>query len=88
MVDGVRVAKAPPPLSEHTTIKSFVEPKRRTLEVKAPPPVSETIKSFAEPKPRTPELPPPVRKVPYSRTTPPLRWGRYSAPRTNSSNPP
>jgi hypothetical protein len=87
-VPETAIAKAPPPLSEHTTIKSFVEPKQRTLEVKAPPPVSETIKSFAEPKPRTPELPPPVRKVPYSPDNPAAEVGALLGAEDEQLEPP
>lgn len=62
-VPETAIAKAPTPPSEHRTITNFKETKQGTLEVKAPPPVSETNKSFAEPKLRTPELPPAEREV-------------------------
>jgi hypothetical protein len=76
-VPETAIAKAPPPLSEHATIKSFAEPKQRTPDVKAPPPVSEhaTINGFEEPKPRTPAIPRAERKVPYSPDNPAAEVG-------------
>ena len=74
-VTETAIAKAPTPPSEPRTITNFEETKQRTLEVKAPPPVSETNKSFAEPKLWTPELPPAERKVPSSPDNPAAEVG-------------
>ena len=74
-VPETAIAKAPTPPSERRTITNFEETKQRTLEVKAPPPVSETNKSFAEPNLRTPELPPAERKVPSSPDNPAAEVG-------------
>ena len=71
------IAKAPPPLLEHTTIQSSVEPKRRTLAVQAPLPMAEheTIKDFTETRVRAPGRPPTGRKVPYSPKNPAAEVG-------------
>jgi hypothetical protein len=69
-VPETAIAKAPPSSSEQIPIKSFVQPKRRMLEVQASPPLTETIKSFAEPKVRTPDVLLPERKVTHSPAKP------------------